>query len=79
MPYLTPELRPAPQADTLSEGVRLAMALGALETIRATIAHPYRRIPRPYGRLPEKEKKVSQRDLIAAVDELAESVLRRIK
>ncbi len=73
MPFLPAGLRPAPQVDSLSEGAQLALAVGALEAVRAVIAHPYMAINMM------KEKRLSQRDLIAAIDQIAEQVLRRVK
>ncbi len=71
MPFLSPELRPAPQAETLSVDVRLALAVGALEAVRSWIAEPYL--------VDVKKRRLSQRDLLTVVDQIAKQALRRVK
>jgi hypothetical protein len=52
--------------------VRLALAVGALEAIQAVIAHPYMVRPAPL-----KHKRLSQRDLIEAINQIVDQALRR--
>ncbi len=74
MPFLPTDLRPTPQVDALSEGTRLALAVGALEAVQAAIVHPYK-----VRAAPLKHKRLSQRDLIEAIHQIVEQALWRVK